>query len=93
MSTETREEAEENDLQSLERSLTAAEAERDALRARVAGLEEWMRNNLDDYEEASSGYIPGCGSDLKWRARHDEAVAEARALLAPSSSEVNNGNA
>lgn len=69
----------------LERSLTAAEAERDALRARVAVLEAGLRYNSDLLDEASSPYIDGCGQDLEWCEQRDSTVAEARALLAPSS--------
>lgn len=63
------------------------ETENDALRARVAGLEAELRCSSDLLDEASSPYIDGCGHDLEWCEQRDSTVAEARALLAPSSSE------
>lgn len=69
----------------LRRSLTAAESERDALRARVAGLEAGLRRVtlalpvLRDVLRAARL----AGSDVA-----EDMLAEARALLAPSSEET-----
>jgi len=73
------------DLDRYASSLTAAEAERDALRARVAGLEAGLRRVtlalpvLRDVLRAARL----AGSDVA-----EDMLAEARALLAPSSEET-----
>ena len=62
--------------------------ERDALRARVAGLEAGLRYSSDLLTEASAPYIAASIDDIKWCEHRDATVADACALLAPSSSEV-----
>ena len=46
-------------------------------------LEALLREALEDvFESSYSGYIPGCGEDLKWDKRKQEWEIEARAVLA-----------
>ena len=63
-----------------------------AVRAELEQMKDMLRNADVEIKAANAelervkggGYIPGCGEDLEWSARHAEVIAASRATLQPA---------